>query len=139
MKMTRLFTAENSHLICLSTNEQCSPIVREVKWSEVESRESEFNEEFLASLREELKKNEERGEFFVIVPVFDKKIETEAQKKDGVAAMKHVARRIKDCASVVGFAVPACLDESYFVSELSEKHQHYCFLTKNGWISLEKN
>ena len=134
MKLERLFSADGKKLCRIQTGEEFSPQEREVKWSDVEGAPEEYNEEFLASLRNELKEKEENGEFAVIVPVVDK----EGCAGDAlVAAMKHTARRIKDCVSVVGFAVPAGIDEANFIGELSPKHKHYCFRTKSGWVQAD--
>ena len=97
------------------------------------------NEEFLAALREELKKMEEggaQGEGVLLCPVFgaDECKDTDAALEI-TAAYKHCARRVKDCAAVKGFAIPAAFkgmeraDEiiENFKSELLEKHPHYVF------------
>ncbi len=100
------------------------------QWSLVGTDESSYNEEFLASFRDYLKALEEKGGWAVIVPVADKTV-SEADKEQFVQSFKHCARRIKDCISVAGFAVPAEADSSYFMEELSAKHAHYVFFSSD--------
>ncbi len=102
-----------------------------VKWSEVEGAEEEYNEEFLAQLRNQLKSLEEENKFVFIEPVYDKKA-TPGQFNN---AMKHTARRIKDCKSVIGFALPKEVSEdadvlSDFLEKISEKHPQYVYFSK---------
>ena len=99
-----------------------------IKWSSVESGAEEYNEDFLAKLRDELKSLEEKGEFVFIEPVFDKS----ADYGQFTASMKHCARRIKDCVSVIGFAIPTEIFENraFYIEELSAKHTQYCFFCK---------
>lgn len=102
-----------------------------VKWSEVEGAEEEYNEEFLAELRERLKKLEENNKFVFIEPVYDKKA-TPGQFNN---AMKHTARRIKDCKSVIGFALPQEVAEDSdvladFFEKITEKHPQYVYFSK---------
>ena len=101
-----------------------------VKWSDVEGNPEEYNEDFLAKLRDELKSLEEKKEFVFIEPIFDKA----AGAEQFTAAMKHCARRIKDCVSVIGFAIPNEIFENraFYTEELSTKHQHYCFFCKKN-------
>ena len=129
MKLERLFKVENSKLYTISgesvsTDGKAFP----VKWSSVESGAEEYSEDFLAKLRDELKSLEEKGEFVFIEPVFDKN----AGYEQFTAAMKHCARRIKDCVSVIGFAIPSEIFEnrSFYIEELSAKHAQYCFFCK---------
>lgn len=99
-----------------------------VKWSDVEGSPEEYNEEFLAKLRDNLKSLEEKKEFVFIEPLFDK----DGSKEGFTAAMKHTARRIKDCTSVIGFALPEEIleEKDFYIEELSAKHAHYCFFCK---------
>ena len=101
-----------------------------VKWSDVEGNPEEYNEDFLAKLRDELKSLEEKKEFVFIEPIFDKAADAE----QFTAAMKHCARRIKDCVSVIGFAIPNEIFENraFYTEELSTKHAHYCFFCKKN-------
>ena len=106
-------------------------------WKKVEPETEAYDEAFLADFREVLKQAEENDLFVVILPSADG---FSAEKAEGfTAAMKHAARRIKDCSSVVGFAVPDELAVSgfgegqpaaYFIEELSCKHAHYVYFAK---------
>lgn len=133
MKFEKLFESNNHRLFKISgeevavTKEMAIP----VKWSEVEGNEEEYNEEFLSKLREELKSLEEQKKFVFIEPVYDKKA-TPGQFNN---AMKHTSRRIKDCANVIGFALPkeVCEDVDVlndFFEKISEKHPHYVYFAK---------
>ncbi len=131
MKLERLFEVKNSKLFSVDGKEKSvSPeLVKAVKWSDVEGECEAYNEDFLAKLRDELKSLEEKNQFVFVEPVFDK----DAPVEQFVAAMKHTARRIKDCASVIGFAIPQQVEgeKDFYISELSQKHAHYCFFSKN--------
>ncbi len=136
MKLERQFEARNGKLYKISTNEEFLPEKRTVKWSEVEAEAENYNESFLASLRNELKSLEEQGKFVVIDFVADKSCENAGEKTQFVEATKHTARRIKDCASVVGFFVPNDIDKNLFIGELLKKHNHYSFFTTDGWVQI---
>lgn len=103
----------------------------DLPWSQVGMDEDSYNEEFLASMRDMLKNMEDSGAWAVMVPVADDSLDSESKKTDFIASMKHSARRIKDCASVVGYVIPADVDQSTFVEELSAKHGHYIFFSSN--------
>ena len=131
MKLERLFEVKASKLYKM-TGEPVSldGLAFPVKWSDVEAGEEEYNEDFLARLREELKSKEDKGDFVFIEPVFDKN----ASLEQFTAAMKHCARRIKDCVSVIGFALPVEILKSkdFYIEELSAKHQQYCYFCKEN-------
>lgn len=135
MKLERLFEVKKSKLFKVSGEEfpVSSKNIKSVKWNEVEGAPEEYNEEFLAQLRDELKSLEEKKEFVFIEPVFDKTGLNENSIERFTAAMKHTARRIKDCISVIGFAIPAEVEtkKDFYIAELSQKHQQYCFFSKN--------
>ena len=131
MKLERLFKVENQKLYTVSgeavpTDGKAFP----VKWSDVEGESEEYKEDFLAGLREQLKELEEKGSFVFIEPLFDKS----ADYQQFTAAMKHCARRIKDCVSVIGFAIPEEIFEhrSFYIEKLSAKHQQYCFFCRKS-------
>ncbi|MBQ8679747.1 MULTISPECIES: hypothetical protein [unclassified Treponema] len=136
MKLERLFKVENQKLYTMageavSLEGKAFP----VKWSEVEGEAEEYKEDFLAKLRDQLKALEEKGQFVFIEPIFDKN----AGYEQFTAAMKHCARRIKDCVSVIGFAIPEEIfdQRAFYIEELSAKHQQYCFfIRKNGESEL---
>ena len=109
----------------------------ELGWTQVGCDEESYNEEFLAGFRDFLKVLDEKKQFVFIVPVADKVPATAEEKEAFVASMKHCARRVKDCASVVGFAVPSeetGVDSSFFMSELSAKHAHYIFFSRDSKV-----
>ncbi|MCR4823691.1 MAG: hypothetical protein K5873_12560 [Treponema sp.] len=131
MKLERLFEVKDGKLYKaggepFSLEGRAYP----VKWSNVEAGAEEYNEDFLAKLRDELKAMEEKSSFVFIEPVFDK----DASCEQFTAAMKHCARRIKDCISVIGFAIPEEIYDkrAFYMEELSAKHSHYCFFCKKS-------
>jgi len=104
MKLERFFEVKNGRLFTMDGTETpvSSDMVKSVKWSDVEPEPEAYNESYLADLRTALKNLEEEKKFVVIEPVVDKNYSDEAF----IAAMSHTARRIKDCVSVIGFAIP---------------------------------
>lgn len=131
MKLERLFEVKESKLFTIAGEPvQLEGKVYPVKWSDVEAGEGEYNEDFLAKLRDELKALEEKSQFVFIEPVYDK----EGGYEQFTAAMKHCARRIKDCVSVIGFSIPneVLEQKSFYIEELSAKHAHYCFFCKEN-------
>lgn len=132
MKLERLFEVKDGKLYTVA-GDLVSPEGKAfpVKWCDVEAGNAgseEFNEDFLAKLREKLKSLEEKGEFVFVEPIFDKSGSVE----QFTAAMKHCARRIKDCVSVIGFAIPGEVlsERAFYIEELSAKHAQYCFFCK---------
>lgn len=103
-------------------------ILIELPWTQVGCDESSYNEEFLASFRDFLKSLEEKGGYAAIVPVADAPV---GDGEELTASFKHCARRIKDCASVAGFAVPEGVEADSFIEELSAKHEQYVFFSSN--------
>ncbi len=131
MKLERLFEVKESKLYTVGGEEvSLEGKAFPVKWSDVEAGEGEYNEDFLAKLRDDLKALEEKNHFVFIEAVFDK----QAGFEQFTAAMKHCARRIKDCVSVIGFSIPLQVleNKSYYIEELSAKHQQYCFFCKES-------
>ena len=129
MKLERLFEVKEGKLYTVagepfSTEGKAFP----VKWSDVEGNPEEYNEDSLAKLRDDLKALEDKKEFVFIEPVFDKN----GGAEQFTAAMKHCARRIKDCVSVIGFAIPSEIlaSKAFYIEELSAKHAQYCFFCK---------
>jgi len=92
----------------------------------VEISENIYDEMYLAALRVFLKSIEAYGAYAVVVPISDCGAERLTQ------TMCHTARRIKDCASVIGFALPDVLTESEattFTDAMSVKHAHYVYFS----------
>lgn len=98
-----------------------------ISYSEVGEDEDSYNEDFLAKLRDDLKALEEKNVFTFIIPVGS---EEDMHKEEFTFSMKHCARRIKDCESIAGFAVPE-YNADFFIDEVSAKHKHYVFFQKD--------
>ena len=110
-----------------------------ILWKMVEISDGIYNEEFLASLRDFLKNIEAQGFSAAIVPVTDGKAAGPGFEQY-TAAMCHTARRIKDCASVAGFAVPeeiACDSTavSTFIDAMAVKHSQYVYFADQDDIN----
>lgn len=156
MKLEALFKAENNNLVKLSDNSVISldnlkiynsdnynsnPITEpyfaiEIPWSKVELDDEVYNEELLAALRDGLKSAEEKGLFCFIIPVVDKDFNTPEQKEAYTAAFNHTARRIKDCVSVIGLALPEMVltagIENDFMEVLAKKHAQYLYFVQKS-------
>ena len=124
VKDNKLFKIQDNSLVDISSLKMI-----EIPWSTVELSEENYNEEYLAELREELKKLDERKEFAILVPIVDKKIESAEDFELFTKAFNHTARRIKDCENVIGFSVPENVEPDFFISELKAKHGHYIFFS----------
>ena len=158
MKIEARFTSKQNRLYTVSGEEQnvkdCvrvnakewlgsgapSPEARkllciEVNWSDIGLDEDSYDEAFLAELRDALKNLEEKNVFAFIKPVCGS---ASFNAESFTASCKHCARRIKDAASVIGFAIPAEFtappDVELFIEELSAKHAHYVFFSQNPEI-----
>ena len=133
MKFEKLFESKENKLFKITGEEVpvTEKMVFPVKWSDVEGAEEEYNESFLAKLREELKALEEKNEFVFLEPVYDKNA-TPGQFNN---AIKHTVRRLKDCKSVIGVALVQEVAEDRdvlddFMEKISEKHPHYVYFAK---------
>ena len=105
-----------------------------VPWSLVGMDEESYNEEFLASLRDWLKTMDDAKQYVILVPLADADLSSVEQKEALTASVKHLARRVKDCTSVVGLAVPEEFTQSdceFFMEEISKKHAQYVYFSKN--------
>lgn len=116
-----------------------APLFIDVAWTLVGMDEESYNEAFLANLRDYLKLMEEKKQFAVIVPVADSDAGSPDKKEAFTASMKHCARRIKDCVSVIGFSIPQEADSGYFCDELSQKHSHYVFFSRDEKVLENKS
>lgn len=134
MKLDPLFTVKNNKLYKIEDNTEVDlASVRriEIPWTTVEMEDEAYNEEFLATLREELKKLELLNTFAIIVPVVDKTLDSPEKQELFINAYNHTARRIKDCISVIGMEIPAELkDYQAFIDTLSIKHAQYIYFSK---------
>lgn len=112
-----------------------------IDWKDVEPETDAYSESFLASLRDFLKLLEESNAHCVIVP--SSKDLSKEKCEAFTSAMKHAARRIKDCKSVIGFAIPFALasdaeDVKFYVDELSLKHSQYVYFATNEILDAIK-
>lgn len=138
MKLEKIFEVKNNRLYKIGGGEvSTAGMAKRVAWSQVEPTPGEYDEAFLAALRDELKALDERGSFVYIDAVYDR----DGEATQFVAAMKHCARRIKDCVSVAGFSVPERLADggfadgsaaSDYMRELSQKHGQYVYFCKKS-------
>lgn len=142
MKLDPLFTIKQNQLCYISDNtpvDLSSLKVIELSWSKIELEEESYNEEFLAELRDQLKALDDQNKFAILVPVADKKLESAEDFELFINAFNHTARRIKDCVSVTGYALPKELvskgiAESTpvqdFIETLAIKHAQYVYFIK---------
>ena len=133
MKFEKLFESKNHRLYKISGEEVTvtAKMAYPVKWSDVEGAEEEYKEDYLARLRDDLKALEEKGEYVFLEPVYDK----DATPGQFNNAMKHTARRVKDCKSVIGMALPEQVAGDAdvlndFLEKITEKHPHYVYFAK---------
>ncbi|MCR5494959.1 MAG: hypothetical protein K6F15_04920 [Treponema sp.] len=116
-----------------------------VKWSAVELQPGAYNEEFLAALRDYLKILENNGYFAFVIPETVKELPDADTVQSYIDAMVHCARRIKDCVSVIGFAIPAELIKKdsdfgvnsyaqWFINEMQVKHGHYLYFADKSVV-----
>ena len=108
----------------------------DINWSAIELDDEVYNEELLAQLRDNLKKLDEKNHFVIINPIADKQISSYDDADLFINACNHMARRIKDCESVIGLELPdqifaqdAAAD---FMDTLSKKHANYVFFANNS-------
>ena len=134
MKLDPIFTVKNKKLYKIADNSEvdASTLKRiDIPWSTVELEDEAYNEEYLASLREQLKAMETSESFAVLVPVVDKPLETPEDEELFINAYNHPARRVKDCTSVAGLElVPQLKDKQAFMNTLAIKHAQYIYFTK---------
>ncbi len=127
-----------------------------IYWDNIEEKGiEEYDEAFLANLRTELKNTENSDIKTIIIPrrfsntgsfwgCSDKEIMSEQAETElfetFTTCMIHVARRIKDCKNVIGFAYPdfkndwsilqhyANEHKEAFKAAFQNKHSHYVFI-----------
>ena len=144
MKLDPIFTVKQNKLFKISDNTEVDAAALkkiEIKWSEVELAEESYNEEYLASLRDELKAMDDAGTFAVLVPVVDKPFDTPEQVEAFINTYNHTARRVKDCVSVTGFELPDAITAkgfdagspaSDFMETLAIKHAQYVYFANTA-------
>jgi hypothetical protein len=108
----------------------------DINWSAIELEDEVYNEELLAQLRDNLKKLDENNHFAIINPIADKQISSYDDADLFINACNHMARRIKDCESVIGLELPdqifAQEAAADFMDTLSKKHANYVFFANNS-------
>lgn len=120
-----------------------------INQSQIETEPECYNEEYLAKLRDFLKVMEEKNQF-VILNIIPGLKESDIQKiasgksyDDKVVtyidSIKHVTRRVKDCASVIGIDINEKFIEDdsvnkvfVLIDEILKKHGHYIYFIKNA-------
>ena len=116
-----------------------------VPWHSVELEPGVYNEEILAALRTYLKKLEENGRFAFIVPEAEESLSDADSAGSFISAMVHTARRVKDCKSVIGFALPEQFIRNdgsagisadgysrWFINDMNVKHSHYVYFADDA-------
>ena len=144
MKLDPIFTVKQNKLYKIEGNtavDTASLKQIEIKWSQVELADEQYNEEYLAALRDQLKALEATGQFAVLVPVVDKPLQTPEQTELFINAFNHTARRVKDCVSVAGVELaPELTAKGFgadspaatFMETLAIKHAQYVYFTKGS-------
>lgn len=165
MKVSPLFKAENGFLVRISDGMKIDtssvavvPVEKIVSgnatvsepliavtlpWSAVELEPGIYNEELLSALRGYLKILEAKGTVSFIIPTADDDFSDSDAADSCIQAAVHSARRIKDCACVIGFAVVAeflrggSSSGSYmqrFIDEMNVKHSHYVYFADSAAV-----
>lgn len=134
MKLDPIFTVKENKLYKIADDSLVDTATLrriEIPWSTVEMEDEIYNEEFLATLRDQLKQMETAGTYAILVPLVDKPLTNEIETEYFINAYNHTARRVKDCESVAGFELPAELkDTDAFMEKLAIKHAQYVYFTK---------
>lgn len=156
MKLEPLFFIKQNNLYKIQTQEKVelsnfqtvsyqeftqNPLSKEfikidINWSSIELEDEVYNEELLAQLRDNLKKLDENNHFAIINPIVDKQISSYDDADLFINACNHMARRIKDCESVIGLELPdqifAQEAAADFMDTLSKKHANYVYFANNS-------
>lgn len=124
---------ENPDFYSQAIQNSCTVFIFPIKVTDVLTNEDEvYNEEYLSQLRKIFKVSQDFEIKFFFLPQIDEAI---LQNPDlTINSMKHTARRLKKFENINGFVIPQ--EESFknekvrqeFISELSEKHEHYKFV-----------
>lgn len=134
MKLDAVFTVKENKLYKIDGITKVDPATLtqiQIPWTTVEMEEEIYNEEFLATLRDQLKKMEAAGTYAILVPLVDKPLESAEQIELFINAFNHTARRVKDCTSVAGFELPLELKAPQdFIDALAVKHAQYVYFSK---------
>jgi hypothetical protein len=124
---------ENDEFYSQAEQFSCEVLILSIKVLDVLTTEDEvYNEEYLAKLRQIFKVVQNHSVKVLFLPKIDKSIESKPEL--AIKSMKHTARRLKKFESIIGFVLPQedCFKNEKvrqeFISELSEKHEHYKFV-----------
>ncbi|MCR5605273.1 MAG: hypothetical protein K6F69_00455 [Treponema sp.] len=141
MKLEKLFYAKDFKLFNKDDKEVMLDSIpaKSISWKLIEPlNEGEYNEELLASMRDELKILDEKNSFIFMEAIADKNALNAEYAQVFTACMKHSARRLKDCVSIAGFSIPSeliALGKPFvedYINELSAKHAQYVYFVKKS-------
>lgn len=144
---------EEAFILKLSTKEDFTPLkdaskeninIIEFESNFAGSAPDEFDESFLANLRENLKNAENNDVVFCIKPVINATSLSAEEAENLNKLFYHIARRIKDCSCVVGFVLPKFDSNSNIeqttslINMLKKKHPEYVYIlnSKNEISSI---
>ncbi len=124
---------ENPEFYVQASQNSCEIFILPIKVVDVLTEEDEvYNEEYLSQLRKVFKVAQDFEIKFLFLPIIDESI---LENPDlTIKSMKHTARRLKKFENIIGFVLPQenCFKNEKvrleFISELSEKHEHYKFV-----------
>lgn len=161
MKLEPLFCVNNNSLVKLSDNEKIDlqnlPVLNsndlninnhqyyeiEIPWSLIELEDGVYNEEYLALLRDCLKKIENRNQFMIIKPMVDKSVESVDEIESFINTFNHTARRVKDCTALIGMEIPEVFVQkgfsddspiSNFIETLDIKHSQFVYFVRKDFL-----
>ena len=133
LTQNEIYKLENPDFYSQAIQNSCTVFIFPIKVTDVLTNEDEvYNEEYLSQLRKIFKVAQDFEIKFFFLPQIDESI---LQNPDlTIKSMKHTARRLKKFENINGFVIPQ--EESFknkkvrqeFISELSEKHEHYKFV-----------
>ena len=133
LTQTEITQLETEDFFSNATQNNCELIIFPIKVSDVlTSEEDVYNEEYLANLRKIFKLAQNYNLKFLFLPQIDEDLQKDYTLT--IKSMKHTARRLKKFENIIGFAIPEeeCFKNEKvrqeFISELSEKHEHYKFI-----------
>ena len=108
----------------------------QISWETIGISEENYDESFLASLRDFLKMLESKGKYAFIIPNSQQNFQSKEKIEDFTKSFVHCARRVKDCANLVGFFVPTYVPTNEFIESFLKKHPHYIFFSSDS-VALE--
>lgn len=130
---TEVNQLESDDFYLQAEQSSCEILILSIKVLDVLTTEDEiYNEEYLSKLRQIFKIMQNYSVKVLFLPKIDESLESNLELT--IKAMKHTARRLKKFESIIGFVLPQedCFKNEKvrqeFISELSEKHEHYKFV-----------